>query len=92
MSPSPETEKIEAVAEQVFRRRKADDPREHFGRFVGSLVYGGVIMAAGIALRVFGLIGETTLVIFILAAGIVIKGESLVGGIRAWKKGNGHGE
>lgn len=71
------------------RRRADDDPKEHWLRLKWSLVLGTAIFAAGIGLRIAQLVGEPTLVAFVFLAGVVIKGESVIGLVRASKRGNG---
>jgi len=44
------------------------------------------VFAAGIALRVFGLLGEPGLILFVFAAGVLVKDESVLGLARIWRR------
>lgn len=68
------------------QRRAGDDPREHWLRLRWSLALGIAVFVAGVALRVAHLIGEPALVAFVFLAGVVVKGESVIGLVRASKK------
>ena len=94
MTPMGEETKREvtAVSEEAARkalhRRRDDTPREHATRFVVSLVYAVIMAGAAIALRVFHLIGEIVFSMMMFGAGIIVTGESLLGFVKTWRKGN----
>lgn len=67
-------------------RRVGDDPREHWLRLRWSIAIACVILAAGIGLRIASLIGEPSLIALVFLAGVVVKGESIIGLVRAGRK------
>lgn len=76
----------DAITQGIKRRRVEDNPKEHATRLMASLALAGVITAAGIGLRVMKLIGEPTLVAFVFLAGVIVKGESIIGLVKAGRK------
>lgn len=95
MNMGPDTRKeVEAISREAAisaavsnrHKRATDSPREQFTRFIISMVWGVGIAAVGVVLRINHLIGEWVLMAIIIVSGIVVKGESLVNGVRAWRR------